>query len=104
MIQEEWFISLEALPKLRTYTRLKYSFSTKKYIYNLIFRSQRSLIAQLRCGVLPIAIEIDRYTNKAAQDRLYTLCNTANVEDKNFILYVIVTYIIIYIHNCMKTL
>ena len=45
-------------------------------------RSQRSLIAQLRCSVLPIAIEIGRYTNKAVQDRLCTLSNTANVEDE----------------------
>ena len=27
-------------------------------------RSQRSQIPQLRCGALPIAIEIGRYTNK----------------------------------------
>ena len=50
----------------------KHSFATENYIYNLIFRSQRSLIAQLRCDVLPIAIEIGRYTNKAVQDRLCT--------------------------------
>ena len=73
LIQEECFRSLEGLPKLRTYTRFNYSFATENYIYNSMSRSQRSLIAQLRCGVPPIAIEICRYTNKAVQDRLCTL-------------------------------
>ncbi len=45
-------------------------------------RQQRSLIAQLRLGILPIYIEIGRFRGTQLDDRICQLCDTQKVEDE----------------------
>ena len=49
------------------------------YILMSISKSVRSLLAQLRCGVLPLAIETGRFTIK---ERKCILCNSGAIEDE----------------------
>ncbi len=42
----------------------------------------RSLIAQLRLGILPIHIEIDRFRGTQLDERICQLCDTQEVEDE----------------------
>ena len=45
-------------------------------------RSQRSLVAQLRAGILPLAIEVGRFKNIPEENRLCELCDLGEVEGK----------------------
>ena len=49
--------------------------------YNLT-ASERSAMAQLRFGILPLNIETGRFRNQPVQDRLCTLCEFNEIEDK----------------------
>ena len=45
-------------------------------------RNQRSILAQLRFGILPLNIETGRFTNTKLEDRKCTMCETNDVEDE----------------------
>ena len=45
-------------------------------------RNQRSVLAQLRAGILPLQIELGRFTNIKLADRICQLCNTQSIEDE----------------------
>ncbi len=56
-------------------------------MYNLP-KSQRSLCAQIRCGILPFHIETGRYRGVAEDDRICEYCVLNEVENEiHFILY-----------------
>ena len=48
----EWYTNLLKFPKLRTYRTFKTSFSTESYVELNLKRSERSVMAQFRCGIL----------------------------------------------------
>ena len=77
----EWAIAVQNKPKLRTYIRFKTEFSTENHIK---YRSKyaRSLMSQLRCGVLPLEIETGRYRGIKAEERICRLCELNQVEDE----------------------
>ena len=52
------------------------------YVSMNIPKYHRSLLAQFRCGILPIRIETGRYRGEPVSDRLCTLCSQDNVEDE----------------------
>ena len=52
----EWKESLSTYPKLRTYCKFKTIFSAEPYILTNLLKSKICLLAQLRIGVLPLAI------------------------------------------------
>ncbi len=54
-------------------------------------RYDRSLLSQLRYGILPLEIETGRYKNVARDHRICTLCNTA-VEDQIHFVFKCPTY------------
>ncbi len=66
----EWADKLDGKPKLRTYILFKDAYSTEDYVKYCFPRYQRSLLAQLRCGVLPLEVEIARFRNKKLEHRL----------------------------------
>ena len=74
-------MSVASKPKLRTYALFKETFITEKYVQVPITRRQRSLIAQLRLGILQLKIETGRYRRLAIQDRICDLCGQ-NIEDE----------------------
>ena len=59
--ENEWLEKVDRLPKLRLYRNIKRYFRTKNYLWMNIPNFQRSPLAQLRCGILPIRIETGRY-------------------------------------------
>ena len=50
-------------------------------------KPERSLISQLRLGVLPLRIETGRYTRLEVHERLCELCNNGQVEDEAHFLF-----------------
>lgn len=86
--EEKWFENVLLKPKLRTYMHIKQNFSPELYVTSRLPRSQRSLVAQLRCGILPLAIEVGRFKNTPEENRLCVLCDLGEVENEShFLLY-----------------
>jgi len=91
---KEWAEERDSKPKLRTYRIFKNSYVVEKYILQCTPKHERSLMAQLRCGVLPLEIEIGRYRKDKdgkkldVNERKCKVCNTDVVEDEShFILH-----------------
>ena len=62
-------------PKLRTYVQIKESYNVENYIILNMSRQERSILAQLRCGVLPLHIEIGRFRNIPREKRTCSMCH-----------------------------
>ena len=80
--QEVWLSSIPSKPKLRTYRTFKTVLKPEVYVTSNSNRTKRSLFAQLRAGVLPLAIETGRYKKSDVQDRICLFCDSKCVEDE----------------------
>lgn len=76
-----WDINRYKSEKLRYYNLYKYDKYTEDFLHLNITRYQRSLLAQFRCGILPLEIEVGRYRNIKLHERICRICNTS-VEDE----------------------
>ena len=47
---------MQLKPKLRTYITFKTIYATEKYVKLLFSKAKRSILCQLICGVLPLAV------------------------------------------------
>ena len=77
-----WRKEASKKPKLRTYVTLKDNIEVEPYIKYGNNRQTRSLMAQIRCGILPIRIETGRFCNLPVEHRLCEICNQNKVEDE----------------------
>ena len=64
-----WKRDIVQKSKLQVYRQYKTEYITENYCHINLKRHQRSLIAKLRLGVLPINVEIGRYTNTPRDER-----------------------------------
>ena len=81
-------------PKLRTYMTIKEEYCVEEYVVKYLPRMQRCLLAQLRCGILPLEIEIDRFKLKKdanrkmrhmyPDERICKLCNNGVEKELHF--------------------
>ena len=75
-----------SLPKLRTYVTFKQNVQLEPYVTMNITKQERSLMAQFRCGILPLRVETGCYRNEPLQERYCVLCKSNSIEDeKHFI-------------------
>ena len=82
-----WKVSLELKPKLELFRNIKDTPIVENYCKVNLTRGQRSSIAKLRLGVLPIEIEIGRYNSIPREERICKVCQTGEIEDeKHFLL------------------
>ena len=56
-MQCEWSKDIPTKSKLRNYVKFNQDIETPGYLKISLFKFQRSLMAQLRLGILPLAIE-----------------------------------------------
>ncbi len=68
--------------KLRTFVQVHDIKNTKAIVSLNLSRIQRSMMIKLKCGVLPLAIEIGRFSNTDIDDRVCRVCNENVVEDE----------------------
>jgi hypothetical protein len=80
--KQNWSDNLLDYPKLRFYRNFKYCKETEAFVYCVHNRSQRSILAQLRCGILPLKVETGRFNQIPLEFRLCTLCDQNSVEDE----------------------
>ena len=76
-----------AIGTLHIYAQFKKQYNTEKYCNLNLKRSQRSLIAKLRLGILPIRVETGRYNNTIRQERICLICNNGNIEDEYHVMF-----------------
>ena len=57
---ELWSRKCNVAPKLRTYRTFKTDYSAEPYVLKILSRKHGSVIARLRSGILPLAIETGR--------------------------------------------
>ena len=78
----EWQDSLSTKTKLRTYVKFKAHLETENYVSVNLKRNERSLLAKLRSGTLPLSIEKGRYQQKPLHERVCPVCQINAVEDE----------------------
>ena len=81
-IAKNWKSDVERKPKLRLYKLFKHSPSTEPYVISFLPKYKRSLLAQLRSGILPLSIETGRCRNIPLNERFCILCNLGEVESE----------------------
>ena len=70
-----WKEKLQNTPKLRTYKIFKEIYCTEFYVTSCLNRRQKSTMAKLRCGILPLETETGRWRSAPVEERLCKLCN-----------------------------
>ena len=73
--------------KLRTYCTYKKEFETEQYVKMPLTRSDRSMLARFRAGVLPLAIETGRYLGQKAEDRKCVFCDLNQTETEDHFIF-----------------
>ena len=80
--RKSWSDEAFLKPKLRTFTKI-HNFNSNQILVNSnVSRYQRSLLCQLKFGILPLKIETDRYQGIPAENRICKLCQTNSPEDE----------------------
>ena len=65
----EWLASVRDKPKLHLYSVFKTEYKAENYCTVNLKRQQRSMLAKLRLGTLPINVEMVRYTGTPRDER-----------------------------------
>ena len=84
--ESQWRLNVESKPKLRNYKLYKTELSPEPYVTKNLNRYKRSIFAQLRCGILPLNVEIGRFRGVEFENRLCNLCNLNEVETETHFL------------------
>ena len=77
-----WSTKIQSVSKLRTYRQFKNDFGTEKYLFSNLSKSERSHLAQFRCGILPLRLETGRFVGLSVEERICNLCNINETEDE----------------------
>ncbi len=79
---QEWLDSTRNMSKLDIYCNVKSDLKVEKYLELNISKYEKSLLSQLRYGILPLRVETGRFVNERREDRICKLCNLNQVEDQ----------------------
>ena len=80
--ENEWNLQVENKPKLRTFKKYKNTFETTDYLRLSVNRSERSLLAKFRCGILQLHVESGRFNNTKLENRICNICEEGYIEDE----------------------
>ena len=80
--------SSETGGRFRFYRKFKPSPAAEGYILNSVTLNKRRVITQLRCGCLPLEIELGRYRSPKppASERICQLCQSGTGDEPHFLL------------------
>ncbi len=77
-----WANAIKNKPKLDFLMGIKSEFGVEPFIKLNLPRHERSLLSQLRYGILQIRLETGRYKSEKRTDRLCKICNEGVLEDQ----------------------
>ncbi len=83
----DWKHHCSTKTKLRTYVTFEDDVDVASHLNSNLPKYERSLISQIRCGILPLRIETGRYVNLAEKDRLCQLCRQQKIENEAHFLF-----------------
>ncbi len=83
--QDKWLESVQSKPKLRTYKTFKFKLVPEDYVLRLMSRFHRSTFAKLRCGILPLNLEVGRYRGISVENRICPLCKNGIETELHFL-------------------
>ena len=86
-LTRDWRHHCATKDKLRTYRTFKNDMCTAPHLSCNLPKYERSLISQLRLGVLPLCIETGRFVGLNEQDRTCMLCNNGQIENEAHFLF-----------------
>ncbi len=66
---------------------MKDCFGPAPYVTSFLNRGQRSLCAQLRSGILPLAIEVGRITAVLEENRFCAVCDLKDIENEFYFMF-----------------
>ncbi len=89
-----WLDSIKYKPKLDFLASIKTEYGTEPYLKINIPRYERSLLSQLRCGILQIQLEMGRYQGVDRADRHCKVCNGGVLEDQQHFVFQCPAYMI----------
>ncbi len=84
---EKMICNIYELQQLMPYIAFKDNYCTEKYVKKCLPRKQRSLLAQIRFGILPLHIEMGRFRSLNLKERTCKICNSQEIEDEFLLLY-----------------
>ena len=84
--RDKWWLDAHTKPKLRTYVEVHDRSNVQTIVKRNLSRSHRSLITKLKCGVLPLAIEMGRFKDVKEEHRLCIICTGNHVENETHFL------------------
>ncbi len=67
---------------MRTYILFKNEYNTEEYVIFCRPRQDRSLLAQIRSGTLPLHVEAGRFRDTKVENRTCMICNSTEIEDE----------------------
>ena len=85
MYEEVWRNKVLEKPKLRTYVQLKESICVENHLKVNLPKWKRSLISQLRCGCLSLAIETGRFTKTPLECITCPVCKNGVEDEAHFL-------------------
>ena len=85
--ENEWQTEISSKSKLRTYKSYKGELRLEEYISINLSRTERSITAQFRSGILPLRIEVGRFRGESVEERLCTFCEQRVTEDEMHFLF-----------------
>ena len=77
-----WSKAVSLKPKLRFYTMFKEDFGVEHYITLNLTSAERSVLAQIRFGILPLHVETGRFNNTKLEERKCQVCDIEAIEDE----------------------
>ena len=87
-----WRNELQTVSKLRTYCTFKDTYNPEPFLFKVTDRHHRSVLAQFRCGILPLKIETGRYQSIPPEFRLCVLCEDNVVESESHFMFFCAKY------------
>ena len=80
--RQKWQLESERKPKLRSFIQVHNFDHIQTLVKSDVSRYQRSLLSQLKFGILPLKIETDRYQGIPLEQRICKLCSTNSIESE----------------------
>ncbi len=90
LAQSRWWE--DNMPKLRSFVEFRDPDSGGSLVRSNLKRNNRSLLAKLVAGIMPLEIEVGRYLGIPAGERFCTICNLNLVEDEYHFLFTCIAY------------
>ncbi|CAC5411899.1 unnamed protein product [Mytilus coruscus] len=78
-----WKRGIIDVSKFRTYVKLTTMVEQESCVKLNLRKSQRSCLAQLRCGILPLRIETEMYIVEQREERIGRFCSENSIGDES---------------------